>query len=222
MSALDHLKEYRVVQISLPRNGGELETVDGVALATAPPIFEVTFLPDHLQPETLNEQGSCRLTYLAPNGSLQTINAEIVTVVSDSKLHLRLLEGYSQEQKRAYFRVDTNLAVSYWSLDDTDANACSAPPPVNLSGGGIRIAVKKALRKGSDVGLEIILDDPRPRVIECVATVIRSFRLGGVMQMAMRYTQIEEEDRDAIIAYCFAEQRRQLREKVHMLGTGAP
>ncbi len=218
MSALDHLREYRVVQIDLPRNDGESTTIDAVALATEPPIFEVTFLPDQLQPASFDDQAGCRISFLAPNGSAQSLHAEVISIVNDTKLQLRALESFSHDQKRAYFRLDASLSVSYWPLDEENANARSVQSPVNISGGGIRIPVDKPMREGAQVGLEIILDVPRPRVIECVAVVVRSFRLGGVIQLALRFVDIEEEDQDAIVAYCFAEQRKQLRLKVHMAG----
>ncbi len=220
MSALNHLKEYRVVQITLPRNGGESSVVDGVALATEPPVFEVTFLPDQLQPATFDDQAGVRLAFADANGNAQKLSAEVVRVVSDTKLQLRALDNYSQDQKRAYFRVDAALSVSYWPIadEDEDTTAQSVQTPVNVSGGGIRIPVKDEMRAGSKVGLEIILDAPVPRIIECVALVVRCFSLGGVMQLALRFVDIEEEDQDAIVAYCFAEQRKQLRLKVHMMG----
>ena len=221
MSALDHLKEYRVVQISLPRAGGEISVVEGVAMATDPPVFEVTFLPDQLQPSTFDDQSGCRLSFTAPNGSPQTLVAEVLKVVGETKLQLRALDSASHDQKRSHFRVDADIAVSYWPLDEEDANARSALKPVNLSGGGIRIPVQEALRDGCPVGLEIILDAPRPRVIECQASVVRSFRMGGVQQLALKFVHIEEEDRDALVSYCFAEQRKQLRMKVHLSGLGA-
>jgi len=58
-------------------------------------------------------------------------------------------------------------------------------------------------------------------VIECVGKVVRTFNLGGTLQAAMSFTDIEEDDQDAIVAYCFAEQRRQLRLKVHIMGNAA-
>ena len=218
MSALNHLKEYRVVKVTLPRLDGEESVVDGVAIAKAPPIFEITFLPDQLQPATFDEQAGCRISFTAPNGSQQNLSAEVVKVASDTQLQLRALATSSQPQQRAYFRVDAALSVSYWPIETEDANAQSVQTPVNLSGGGIRIPVKEAMPDGSKVGLEIIIDGPTPRIIECTATVVRSFLLSGVTQLALRYIDIEEEDQDSLIAYCFAEQRKQLRLNVHMLG----
>jgi len=222
MAALDHLKEYRVVQITLPRHDGESSLVDGVALAKDPPVFEVTFLPDQLQPATFDEQAGCRVSFVDPKGSKQQFSAEVINVASDTKLLLRALDSSGPAQKRAYFRVDAALSVSYWPIDVEETSAQSVQTPVNLSGGGIRIPVKEAMPDGSKVGLEIILDVPRPRVIECTAVTIRSFLLSGVMQLALRFVDIEEEDQDALVAYCFAEQRKQLRLKVHMMGIGAP
>ncbi len=219
MSALDHLKEYRVIQITLPRQDAESSVVDCVALAKDPPHFEVTFLPNQLQAETLDEQAKdYRISFSTPNGVIQNITAEVVEILSDNKLQLRMLETSSQTQKRAYFRVDASLSVSYWPIDAEDGNAQSIQAPVNLSGGGMRIPVKEAMPDGSKVGLEIILDVPQPRVIECMAVVVRSFSLGGETQLALRFIDIEEDDRDALVAYCFAEQRKQLRLKVHMMG----
>ena len=48
MSALDHLKEYRVVKVVLPLQEGGQQLIDGVAKTTTPPVFEVTFLPEQL------------------------------------------------------------------------------------------------------------------------------------------------------------------------------
>ena len=218
MSALNHLREYRVVQVTLPRHGGESSVVEGVALAKSPPIFEVTFLPDQLQPATFDDQAGCHIAFVAENGSKQSLSAEVIKITSDTKLQLRAMESSGQIQKRAYFRVDAALSISYWPIDVEDVSARSIQTPVNLSGGGIRIPVKETIPDGAKVGLEIILDLPYPRVIECTAIVIRSFLLSGVMQLALRFVDIEDEDQDALVAYCFAEQRKQLRLKVHMMG----
>jgi hypothetical protein len=42
--------------------------------------------------------------------------------------------------------------------------------------------------------------------------------VGGVKQLALSFADIEDEDQDAIVAYCLAEQRKQLRLKVKVLG----
>jgi c-di-GMP-binding flagellar brake protein YcgR len=36
--------------------------------------------------------------------------------------------------------------------------------------------------------------------------------------VALHFTDIEDEDQEEVISYCFAEQRRQLRTKVDVVG----
>ncbi len=220
MSIFDHLKEYRVVKISLPRIGGDFSETEAVAQGKSP-LIEVTFLPDQLLPETLDVQGVCRITLQTQQGPVLTLNAEIHELVSDTRLQLRALDSTSHQQKRAYFRVDADLSVSYWTIDNGESDPCAVQTVVNISGGGIRIPVSKELETGRKVGMEIILEAPQMRVIECVGKVVRTFNLGGRLQAAMCFIDIDEDDQDAIVAYCFAEQRRQLRLKVHIMGNAA-
>ena len=44
--------------------------------------------------------------------------------------------------------------------------------------------------------------------------------LGTSLVLALSFANIEDEHQDAIIAYCLAEQRKQLRLKVKVLGGG--
>ena len=220
MSIFDHLKEYRVIKISLPRIGGDFSEVEAVAQAKSP-LIEVTFLPDQLLPETLDTKGICRIALQTQQATVLTLNAEIKAVVSDTRLQLQALDSTTHQQKRAYFRVDADLSISYWTIDNGDSEPCAVQTVVNISGGGIRIPVNKELSPGRKVGMEIILETPQMRVIECVAKVVRTFSLGGTLQAAMSFSDIEEDDQDAIVAYCFAEQRRQLRLKVHIMGNAA-
>lgn len=220
MSIFDHLKEYRVVKISLPRIDGDFSETEAVAQGK-PPLIEVTFLPDHLMPETLDTQGICRITLQTQQGSVLTLNANIHAVVSDTRLQLQAIDSTTHQQKRAYFRVDADLSVSYWTIDNGSSEPCAMQTLVNISGGGIRIPVKKELAPGRKVGMEIILETPQVRVIECVGKVVRTYNIGASLQAAMSFTDIENDDQDAIVAYCLAEQRRQLRLKVHIMGNAA-
>ncbi len=68
------------------------------------------------------------------------------------------------------------------------------------------------------MGLEIVIDAPQPSVVECVGKVVGTYDVGGVRQLALSFVDIEDEDQDVIVAYCLAEQRKQLRLKVKVLG----
>ncbi len=219
MSALDHLKEYRVVRVVLPLQEGGQQLIDGVAKTTTPPQLEITFLPDQLDMDALSKDEACQVAFDVA-GATKSIRAKILSVLSDAKLQLEMVESFTHVQKRAYFRVDADLSVSYWMLAEGNPLARSIHTPVNISGGGLRVPVDEPLKDGTEIGLEIILDAPEPRVVECAAQVVRTYDGGPTgRQVALSFVDLEEEDQDAIVAYCLAEQRKQLRLKVQVLGS---
>jgi len=219
MSVLENLNEYRVVKVVLPLQEGEPLLLDGVAKTTSPPQFEVTFLPDQLNTELLNHQEICQVSFDVA-GATKSIRARIDAVVSDSKLQLELIESFTHVQKRAYFRVEAELSVSYWVIDGENPAAKSVSTQVNISGGGLRLPITDKLMDNSKVGLEIVLDVPQARIVECIARVVRTYEMDdGSKQVALSFEDIEQEDQDAIVAYCLAEQRKQLRLKVQVMGS---
>ncbi len=132
-----------------------------------------------------------------------------------------MVESFAHVQKRAYFRVDADLSVSYWVLGEENPLAKSIQTSINISGGGLRLPVDEKLRDGTELGLEIVFDAPEARVVECVAAVVRTFEMAhGRMEVALKFVDLEEEDEDTIVAYCLAEQRKQLRLKGKVLGAG--
>ncbi|WP_303722756.1 flagellar brake protein [Malonomonas rubra] len=218
MSVLDNLKEYRVVKVVLPLQEGGQQLIDGVAKATTPPQLEITFLPDQLNVEALNQDETCQVSFDVA-GSTRSIRAKITSALNDSKLQMEMVESFTHVQTRAYFRVDADLSVSYWVLSEGIPLARSINTPVNISGGGLRLPVDEPLKDGTEIGLEIVLDAPEPRVVECEGRVVRTYGSGPTgRQVALTFVDLEEEDQDAIVAYCLAEQRKQLRLKVQVLG----
>ncbi len=217
MSVLNQLKNYRVVTVSLPLQDGSQLSLDGVAKTTTPPQFEIIFLPDQLDPERLNFAEFCLVKFDVA-GENKSIKAKIDSAPEDAKLLLEMVDSFSYTQKREYFRVSADLSVSYWDINDETATAKSVKTPVNISGGGLRIPVSEEIKEGTKLGLEIVIDSPQPTVIECVGEVVVTYLVDGVQQVALSFSDIEDEDQDSIIAYCLAEQRKQLRLKVKVLG----
>jgi c-di-GMP-binding flagellar brake protein YcgR len=217
MSVLNQLKDYRVVKVSLPLLDGTQLSLDGVARTTTSPQFEITFLPDQLNPELLNREEFCMVTFDVA-GETKSIKAKINSSAEEAKLLLEMVESFTYIQKRGYFRVDADLSVSYWAIDEEHPSAKSVQTPVNISGGGLRLPVSESIKEGTKLGLEIVIDAPQPAVVECIGEVVSNYETAGVKQLALTFVQIEDEDQDAIIAYCLAEQRKQLRLKVKVLG----
>lgn len=219
MSILNHLKDYRVVKASLPLVEGGLQRLDGVAKVTTPPQFEINFLPDQLIPDAL-DHGEFALISFDVAGENRSIKARLGESPADGKLLLEMVDAYTYAQKREYFRVDADLSVSYWVIDEENPSAQSVETTVNISGGGMRFPVSEAIAEGTRMGLEIVVDEPQPAVVECVGEVVGNYEDSGQRQLALKFTDIEEEHQDAIISYCLARQRKQLRLKVKVLGTG--
>lgn len=219
MSVLNHLKDYRVVKVCLPLQNEQQQSLDGVAKITTSPQFEITFLPDQLKTEDLNRAEFCQVTFDVA-GENKSIKARIDEVAGEAKLLLEMVDSFTHIQKREYFRVDADLSVSYWVIDDENPTAKSVQTSVNISGGGLRLPVTELMKKGTRLGLEIVVDAPQPSVVECVGEVVGIYDVDGVKQLALCFADIEDEDQDIIVAYCLAEQRKQLRLKVKVLGNG--
>ena len=217
MSVLDLLNDYRVVKVTLPVEGGLVAQLDAVARLTKSPQFEVIFLQGQLEGHALDPTVLCRLAFDVA-GSIKSIQARIVHQPASAKLVMELVETFSYLQKRDYFRVDAELVVSWWRLEQDNGAAITTQGGVNISGGGMRFPVQDKVVRGEKLGLKILLD-PEREVIECVGEVVGTYLLGRQHSLALKFIKINSVDRDAIIAFCLAEQRRQLRIKVQVLDT---
>lgn len=93
------------------------------------------------------------------------------------------------------------------------------PETVNLSGGGMRVRMNSGIRVGNLVNVDLYIPLPSPRIISVVAEVLRcnevTLRIEKepVYIIAMKFIHIDEKDREAVIAYIFAEQRNQLKSE---------
>lgn len=215
MSVLDHLSDYRVVKVTLPVEGGTLVPLDAVARITTASQFEVVFLQGQLESHALDPTALCRLSFDVA-GAIKSIQARIVHQPAASKLVMELVEAFSFLQKREYFRVDTELVVSWWRVEDEDDSLHTVQGKINVSGGGVRFPVVEKVPRGERLGLKILLDADKP-LIECVGEVVGSYLFGREHSLALKFVAIEDGDRDTIVSFCLAEQRRQLRLKVQVL-----
>ncbi len=215
MSILDHLDDYRVVKITLPVEGGAVAQLDAVARVTKALQFEVIFLKGQLKEHALDPTVLCRLTFDVA-GSIKSIQARIDHQPAADKLVLELVESFSYLQKREYFRVDAELVISWWQLEDEDAALHTVQGMANISGGGVRFPVAEKVERGERIGMKILLDVDKP-MIECVGEVVGSYLFGRDHSLALKFVAIENDARDEIVAFCLAEQRRQLRLKVQVL-----
>lgn len=95
-----------------------------------------------------------------------------------------------------------------------------APRLVNLSGGGLRFKAREYVEPGTLESINLFLPLVPPRVIHVVAETLRCNEIvlghekGGNFITATRFHLINDKDRETIIAFIFAEQRRLLNTRV--------
>ena len=124
--------------------------------------------------------------------------------------------GYEPSDERAFFRIDTEIAVRYRPLRADRQSPERQWLAVNLSGGGISFEITPPLQVGEKAWLELELSD-RSAPVRCLAEVVRLFTAeNGAQHAAFSFDTLAPRDQDRIIAFCLAEQRKALRERVRV------
>ena len=221
MNALNHLQDYRIVHIVLPLYGGDTLARDCVLRATDSPHLEAVFLPGELPVNELDVLRSCQISFVV-EGQAYVLRATIeAPSPSADRLHMIGFETSVPHQSRAFFRVDTKITLRYSCLgngkgqDDLE----EVRVPANLSGGGIRFPMQKPPPLQEKMNLELLLDGTGEESVRVVGEVVRRSLPSQQRQLvALRFLRMETRILDRIMAYCFAEHRRQLRSRVRILG----
>ncbi len=124
--------------------------------------------------------------------------------------------AYEPSDERAYFRIDTEITLRYRPLRADRQSSERQWREVNLSGGGISFAIVEPLSVGEKAWLELELPG-QSTPVRCVGEVVRLFTAkDGARHAAFIFDTLVSRDQDRIIAFCLAEQRKQLREKVRV------
>jgi c-di-GMP-binding flagellar brake protein YcgR len=215
MLALDHLKKHRTVMISLPRPGEEPATLECVARRRSVDLVDAAFLPGQLDLKSLDLNGTCRL-FFEDEGRTFRLQAKIDEVIDGEKLLLKAIQTTLQYGEREYFRVNADFTTKYRRLtDDEDVRTREFNGQMNLSGSGMLLPLTERVRSGDRFSLTLILCQDPLKVVRCVAQVVRTCPLAdGLKGAGLHFAEIEPPDRDALIAFCMAAQRLELRNKV--------
>ena len=154
---------------------------------------------------------------LGIGGRAATVRLRLHKVESDDQVLLLPVEIVQEEQNRAFFRVQTSFDVGITPA----GSGKDSPVPgraLDISGGGLLLRTPEYFKPGIRLNLQFSLDvDGAEVLVECTGTVIRCLAAGEKgYDTAVEFTDLVEEQRDVIMAYCFARQREQLREKVQV------
>lgn len=218
MAVIDLLKEFKTARIELPLLEAEVAALECVVRATSAPFIEATFLPGQLPVDRLNQEGFFRLTFEA-QGRPHALNTRFDKIIDGDRLRLFAGETLSAEQQREFFRIDVEIAVGYgpWPPEGQAPVLKEMRGVVNLSGGGVWLPIFDSLEPRECLALHLTLPTVPPFRLPCKAQVVRLTTKDSVRTgVALRFLEIEEGHREEIVAFCFAEQRRQMRTKVRV------
>jgi hypothetical protein len=217
MLALDHLKDFRIVMINLPLKDEQTRVLECVVRRRSVNTIEAAFLPGQLPIKDLDLNGTCRL-FFEEEGRPFRLRATIEDIIDGEKLRLKAVETVMQFGEREFFRVDADLTYKYQRLTEgEEARPRQLSTRVNISGCGIRLPLLEEVRPLEKIQLTLILSEDPLKVARCTAQVKRICPFsGGQKGAALYFIEIEPADRDAIIAFCLAAQREELRNKIQV------
>ncbi|BDG59373.1 flagellar brake protein [Caldinitratiruptor microaerophilus] len=130
-------------------------------------------------------------------------------------LDLALPTHYERVQRRDWVRLDARLPARYARVEPVELDGPQPPPPrktrtVDISGGGVALYLAEPLDPGTLVDVFIDLPDTQVVATAEVVRIIRSEPEGYLA--GLRFVDIRERDRTAIMRYIFQEQRERRRK----------
>lgn len=159
-----------------------------------------------------------------PNISLE---ASIVRLISDQQLELQIESTIDHKQLRDFFRVDATTKVLSTSLKSSvvgggnQIESWEIPgETIDISGSGILAIFPEKLPDNNQLKLNIVIPDGDDTPVSVLAHQVRSQQISeNKWEVAFHFNEIDTEDRDRIMGYCFTIQRELLRLKVRVKST---
>jgi len=108
-------------------------------------------------------------------------------------------------------KVDTILHL-LGHADEEKASLClKTPCCVNIGGAGMRFMTQDKMKEGDFLKVNILLPLFPSFIITALAEVKRVKKVNDFYEIAVSFTDIHEEDREALIHYIFMRQRKLIR-----------
>jgi len=214
---LEYMRELPAVKVVIPTATTSFFMECKIVLI-APSFFEIELLPHQAGFSEIDFGGSCVVSCVK-KGQVFFVNARIDLVLSEKRLRLVVREVASQPQQRGYFRIDAVVYLKFWLVEkEMEGHPKVVHQKINLSGNGLRFTTENPLHVGQLIGLELSLPDSGTEVVQGVGKVVRVAATGrNVQDAALELVELEEKEQDKIIGFCLAEQRKQLRMRVHVV-----
>ncbi|MFH0781244.1 MAG: PilZ domain-containing protein [Pseudomonadota bacterium] len=210
------IPDGQAASITLIDLAGERIHLQGVYKESEAPNFFFLVPPGHL-PEALDTSRQCPFSSQDRSAADVSFIADIIEISGNRALELVARETVRAEDLRQFFRVTlrTRIFIRFFSKnpDSNEKYWEITGETVDISQSGALTILPEECRNFNDLDLEIEFTTPRKNVF-CTSHVIRSKRLKKDRWLtSFHFDEISSVDRDAIAKNCFAEQRRQLRDK---------
>lgn len=146
-----------------------------------------------------------------------------VIIYQDQQVPFLILEkpqvsDIKRIQLRSYVRIKAILEVCYQKVSEEDLDNLEAITPstvaytVDISGGGVQLAVKEEMEEGDLLYLKINMPGDKEEPIWTLGSVRRFIPAGETNTknlVGIKFEKIAERDRDRLIKYIFDKMRKQ-------------
>jgi len=202
--------------ITLTDLAGSRKYLQGVFKESNPPAFLFLCRPGEI-PDALDTSRQCPFSSQDRSAVDVALIADIVEKTSNRALELVAIKTVKAEDLRQFFRVTLRAKISIRFYPDNPEDKRQpwemTGETMDISQSGVLAILPEECRNQSDLDIEITLLNPSKSIF-CTGHLIRSKRLKKDRWLtSFHFDEISSGDRDAIAKNCFAEQRRQLREK---------
>ena len=218
MSSDQFPKEDEMVTAITVRDGNA-RVLAGTIVVAKPRGIVVTF-------ETPMPERGQVLTLLYGSGErVLRLRTRVVEVIGDVKVLVEPEGGVTEGERREFLRASRDLPALV-KPSNASAKLPSSPPlseskswPVqslDLSGSGVSFTNSELADKGEFFEIHAVLDEPEPRMFSAIGEVVRCLPSeGDTHSVAIHFTTISEDDRDAVINYVFRRYYASLAEALH-------
>jgi hypothetical protein len=210
------IPDGQAATITLTDLEGNRTHLKGIFKESHAPSFFFLCPPGHL-PDSLDISRSCPFSCRDKNAADIALVVDIIERTNNRVLELEAKKTLRSEELRQFFRVTlrAKIIVRFFPAtpDDNQQEWSVTGETVDISQSGVLTILPEECRNLSDLDLEIQLINPSTKVF-CTGHVIHTKRLKKDRWLiSFHFDNISQNDRDAIAKNCFAEQRRQLRDK---------
>ncbi len=224
LKTLQKIPEDKPVRVFLPISGSkERYRANCVFNYKSGLNFFLNFKTGVLPIESIDEKKSA-IVIVDLGGPNISLEASIVKLNSEQQIEFRIESTVDHEQLREFFRVDattrvfsTSLKPSVFGGDDKTENWEIPGETIDISGSGILAIFPKKLPENNQLKLKIMIPDEIETPVSVLAQQVRSQEIAkDKWEVAFHFNDINSEDRDRIMGYCFTIQRELLRLKVRV------